>query len=497
MTELDEWLDIDLPGWSSGVTTGLVTAHRTGQSALDSLGAALTRCTSDMAIIVIAGWSFNNVPTGVGYTNALLEKAAAAGTRIRCLFARPVVVQALGWTYVSDTSPDNSPNVSFINSLPHGAALQDYWVLHHEFSFPTPFDSVAPVLNPARSTIQVGIAHMKAWVVYDGARMTAWIGGVDINVNRTARQDPDYWHDVQAELGGPLADSVYRLLSARWNENPKMPEGTALPDLPRSAPILGKQRGRIITTFGNPNRWAGVGPSPSTKGYPFAPSGSTSYRTLVMHCIAKARRFIYIEDQYLVHEDIAAGLAKAMPSNKAIIILMPVTNGRVVTPPEVHPDGLKEVFGVSGELYQAWERRRRFLGHLAPYRDKVAVVTRDRYIHSKTWIFDDTVAVTGSANLNRRGYAHDTEGGVAFGDEGGSAEVASLRFGLWQLHLGPLSPAITLPAEQALALWQTPAPATKVKRYDPDAGRDTSPVPLHLPFGKDWFWDNLIDPDCP
>ena len=31
------------------------------------------------------------------------------------------------------------------------------------------------------------------------------------------------------------------------------------------------------------------------------------------------------------------------------------------------------------------------------------------YVHSKTWVFDDELLISGSANFNRRGYSHDLE----------------------------------------------------------------------------------------
>ena len=490
MTNLDSWLEHDLPGWSSGVTTGAVKVHCSGQSAFESLGAALDRCDNDRAVIAISAWSFSNVPTtSFGFTFDLLKRAAAKGAHIRVMFAAEVLIRILTWTFETGTSDNNEKhNTKFIDSLPGAASLNDKFVLFHP--------GVLGAILPRR--FQVGMHHMKAWTVYDGRVLTAWIGGMDINSNRTALQDSNnYWHDVHAEVTGPLADSVYRILRERWNSHPKSPPGTAMPELERSKPVLGRQRGRIVTTFGNPRSWAGVGDPQSEAGYAFAPGGSSAYREAVRHCISQARRFIYIEDQYMVHEDIARDLGRALEVIQALIILIPVNEGRVINPPERHPDGLTIVSGVAGELKQAWERRKRFLSHLSQHREKVAIVTRDRYVHSKTWIFDDTIAITGSANLNRRGYAHDTEGGIMFGDESGSSEVTALRYRLWKMHLGPLAPAVTVPGELALPIWQAAPAATKVRRYDPDAGRDTAISPVYIPFAKDWLWDNVIDPDCP
>jgi len=377
--------------------------------------------------------------------------------------------------------------VAFVNELPNGAAIEDGWVLHHRFHGPAKW--------------QVGVHHMKAWAVFDGERLVAWIGGVDLNNNRTPRQDPaNYWHDVQAEVEGEAAEHVYELLRKRWETHPAKPPGTDIPSPLALRPDVARQRARIVATFGDPTTYAGLGPPGITRQtalpYPFASHGSTAYRQLVAHCIAKARRFIYLEDQYLIDESIAMLLAEAMPHLSALMILMPVTDGWVVPPYTRHPDGLTEVLGVGGELRQAWARRKRFLNHLAPHRAKVAICTRERFVHAKTWIFDDTVAVIGSANVNRRGFKHDSEAAVAFGDITPADAVRTLRLELWNRHLATTAPPPTLPAEKALPLWQNPPSASRITRYNPDAGKDRAPTPVPL-LPEDWFWDNVVDPDCP
>jgi phosphatidylserine/phosphatidylglycerophosphate/cardiolipin synthase-like enzyme len=265
-----------------------------------------------------------------------------------------------------------------------------------------------------------------------------------------------------------------------------MPPGTSLPALKLSSvPNATSQRTRIVTTFGDPTKFAGLGPAPRGSGtlpaYPFAPTGSKSLRELVFHAIDKSERFIYVEDQYLVDEEVARRLAAAMNRLEALIIVIADSNA------------------VNGELHQAWDRRRRFLGHLAPHAAKLAVVVGKRTVHAKLWIFDDVIALVGSANINRRGFKHDSEAGIAFGDVGEESQVKLLRESLWALQLGPAAPRLTDPPENSLATWKAPPPTANVRIYDPTGGHDIDPVDPRLSrfgFTKDEFW-NLVDPDCP
>ncbi len=478
-TAIDDWLGIPLTGWASPLTTSSVRVHTSGTSAFDSLAAALARCTNSEARVVISGWDFyDNTLLRPGLSvGAAITGAATRGATVRALLAHTPVIDILGHR-LRGPGPDNTYQVAWFNKLPNGRAIHDKLVLHH----------VLPGrLLPAMGPVQLGMHHQKAWVVYDGARLVAWIGGIDINPNRTTeggRPVDSVLHDVQAELEGPAAVGVYELLRARWNTHPDSPPGSQLPALQPSSQGSGTQRARIVTTFGDPTRFAGLGPS-GTAGrrlppYPFAPSGSKSYRELVFHCLAKARTFVYLEDQYLVDEEVGRRLAAAMPNLKALIIVI------------AHTDA------VNGELHQAWERRRRVLGHLAPFADKVAVLTGKRFIHAKTWIFDDTVAVVGSANVNRRGFQHDSEAGVAFGDLAGYAEVRALRGRLWSELLGPAAPPVSAPAEHSLALWKRPPASAGVVPYNPNAGKDGAPVDPRVSwlFSKEEFWD-IVDPGCP
>lgn len=467
IAELDAWLSPGLSGLFSSVSSSDVVVHASGTDAFAALHAALGRCVDERALVVLSGWDFfDATPVAPGVTiGQALRDAATRGTRVRAMFNHFPVVHLPIIGAIHMMPGNNAGPVAFINGLPNGAAIHDARTLHHtsaELGLPVDIGAV-----------QVGAHHQKAWVVWTGEELIAWIGGNDLNPNRTG---PQAFHDVQAELRGGAAADVYNVLRRRWEDHPDRPAGVILPLLGPTA-VTGTHRARVLTTFGNPTQFAGLNGPP----YSFAPAGSKSYREMLVHLIRKAQRFIYVEDQYFVDESIAVELAGALPHLSALIIVICDSNA------------------VNGELHQVFARRRAAFDHFLPHLAKVAVTTRNnRFVHSKTWVFDDTITLTGSANINRRGFEHDSEIGVAFGDITGAGTSREIRERLWNLHLGSSAPAPGTDPVTTLPLWQAPPAGAPVTRYDWAVGNDAVPVPAPWStlVSRDQFWE-VIDPRCP
>lgn len=467
---LDQWLSPGLSGVFSAVGTAGIFFHASGAEAYAALNTALATCFDERAFVVLAGWGFQeNTELVPGVTvRAALERAASAGASVRAIwnhFPR-LVVPDVGEFPLPGTG-DNARPVQFIQQLPRGAAIHDARALHHALGsllIPNPLG-----LPP----LQLGMHHQKIWVVWNGDQLIAFVGGLDIDPNRVG---PDALHDVQIQVHGPTAYDIYEVLRLRWQDHPDRPAGVDLPPLVRPGGT-GSHRARVLTTFGDPTAFAGLNGPP----YSFAPNGSKAIRQMLSHLIARSTRFIYVEDQYFVDEQIGVELAAAMPHLDAVIILF-------CDSPRVNP-----------ELYQAFLRRRKVLDHLAPFRDKLAVVVRkDRFVHAKTWIFDDEIAMVGSANVNRRGFDHDSEIAVAYGDKRPKNAVRLLREQLWSRHLLADAPAPGGAAADSLPLWQQPPAGSLVTTYDWHVGADPTPVPspfsIYMP--NDAFWQ-IVDPTCP
>jgi phosphatidylserine/phosphatidylglycerophosphate/cardiolipin synthase-like enzyme len=162
------------------------------------------------------------------------------------------------------------------------------------------------------------------------------------------------------------------------------------------------------------------------RGYGFAPHGEQTAKQMILHAIGQARRFIYIEDQYLVSMEISDALRAALPKIRHLTVVIPR-----------HTD-----------LMQTNMRRFLFIGNLvggqpAEQQAKVRVFVRSQsqlYVHSKLYIMDDEFAIIGSANCNRRSLTHDSEAIAGIADEARANNTAynfahRLRIGLWAEHL--------------------------------------------------------------
>ena len=198
----------------------------------------------------------------------------------------------------------NSEVVGRINNLPTGAAILDN-------ETPNPIEAF-------------GSHHQKLLIVKGKDGLIGFCGGVDINRDRIDVTQPDHGeplHDVHCRIVGPSAWDLLETFRRRWRHNSE------------TAAIDKEARGDLCAE-----------PSPKADGsdrITIPPPGSSStggtcsviiartfnpvnHRTtdfqerdiqqLLLHAIGNARRFIYIEDQYLISLEAAAALRAALPN---------------------------------------------------------------------------------------------------------------------------------------------------------------------------------------
>lgn len=431
-----------------------VTAFVDGDGYFADLAAAIRATDGPDAFIELADWdmstAFELVPGDPTSTlAALLTAAADRGVPVRALLNLHQVNPFGPGTL---TGYDNTAAVAFINSLPTGAAIHDDRYLY------------------------AGTHHQKIAVIGSAAGLVAYSGGMDLNADRLTTSPGRTRHDVQVRVEGPAAHDHHRLFAVRWSDHPTAPRRPPLPD-PGAPPATGRLPAQVVATFGNGSRRPGLAPGagPTSPGQSFAPTGDRSLQELVLRAIAAARRYVYLEDQYLVNLRVSRALAEALRHLDHLVIVIP---------------GTAEV---NGQLLQGWRRRKAFLAPLldaAP--EKVTVCAGERYyVHSKVWVFDDEFAIVGSANCNRRGFTHDSEQAVGVydpPDDGGW--VRELRSRLWAKHLGLPRAALADPLAAA-AHWSGLPAGAAVVPYDPDGGSDSPPFPR----GTDFIWDSILDPD--
>ncbi|KPI32338.1 Phospholipase D-like domain containing protein [Actinobacteria bacterium OV320] len=427
-----------------------VMSFITGEEAFQEIAAAIRSTSKRDHLVCIAGWEcddreFELVPGDQGSTiNRLLSQASDRGVSIRALLDHRAGGGGSGLG--GDHGDFNISTVNFINGLPTGRAIHD--------------DRHLPV----------GTHHQKLIIVASGDGLIAFSGGMDLAADRLDRPSSDvrHLHDVHCRYRGRAAEQHYKVFEERWTDHPGA-AGIPLLTLAPTFTAAGDKQVQVATTY--PNGKRGITGAPA--GYAFAPSGDQAARSLLHHAIASARRFIYVEDQYLVDAATSQALLAALPNLAALIILIPDTNA------------------VNQEIHQGWRRRREFIDPLVSAAPGRVIVSmhRKKTIHSKAWIFDDEFAIIGSANCNRRGMTHDSEIMVGVHDALVHFNWAKqLRVSLWGKHLHLASGSLEDPIAGAVH-WATPSAAADISHYDPLGGTDEQFI------DPDFIWNKIIDPD--
>jgi len=335
-----------------------------------------------------------------------------------------------------------------------------------------------------------GSHHQKTAAVRAREGLVSFVGGIDLTADRwdtSAHRfpdpDADYevtggqpWHDVHARVRGPAAADIETNFRQRWNDRHANP-ADQVPVHPRPAPLPnGPHIVQTLRTF----------PRHATRGgfawpYNFTPTGEFGLRQAYLRAIGNARDYIYIEDQYMISDEISVAIAAAMRrATRPRVIL--VTAPEPDTPPRDAFDFHQNQFV---NRLRAVDPARVAIYHL------VNASGRGIYCHSKVCIVDDIWAIIGSCNMSRRSLTHDSEISIAVLDEtverGRRKFARDLRIALWAEHLG------LTPAELPLI----DDPITGAAEWSRRAGRAPAHAVVHRrPPGSDSpIWNNLVDPD--
>jgi phosphatidylserine/phosphatidylglycerophosphate/cardiolipin synthase-like enzyme len=357
----------------------------------------------------------------------------------------------------------------------------------------------------SRSLLHAAQALHQKCAVVDGH--IAFVGGVDLTVQCDGDFDrwdtsshtfesgsrstelgpaPHPWHDCHVLFTGDPAADVQHNIEQRWDE-------AGWPWWRRIAPPLASLGAMYLAGQRHSGQRAllaeergafpaGAGPDvPGVKArvqvvrtippltYRFAPAGIYGIAQAYTLAVRRARRFIYLESQYLWLENYVGidsqRLGWQSHHMRALLTELAAAAERGVEIALVLPDhpncGRRFTDGGIAWLRQhapqaAAAGRLHFFTlataapTMAPDLAQGQMRYRPVYVHAKVGIIDDRWATVGSANLNSRGLSHDAELNVAVLD----GEFArGLRLMLWSEHAGALKHALTgWPAPAALPL---------------------------------------------
>jgi phosphatidylserine/phosphatidylglycerophosphate/cardiolipin synthase-like enzyme len=335
--------------------------------------------------------------------------------------------------------------------------------------------------------------------------------------DRYGRRPP--WHDIQVEVRGPAIGDLAHTFRERWDDptpldhrNPwrarmarlaREPRRPApLPPEPDPPPDAGPHSVQVLRTY--PRK---------RPPYPFAREGERSIARAYGKAFRRARRLIYLEDQYLWSAQVTDALADALAREPdlrliALVPRYPEQGGAIAEPSERvgHEEALETMRAAGG--------------------DRVAVYDLENeegtpvYVHAKVCIVDDVWAMVGSDNMNLRSWTHDSELGCAVLDatrdgrepqdpagrgDGARRYARDLRIRLCAEHLGRETgdPDLCDPV-RVFDAWREAA--DRLSRWH-DAGRRGDrpqgrvlphrPAPLR-PWQRPWaglIYRAFVDPD--
>jgi phosphatidylserine/phosphatidylglycerophosphate/cardiolipin synthase-like enzyme len=272
-----------------------------------------------------------------------------------------------------------------------------------------------------------GSHHQKLFVVRhpaDPDADVAFVGGIDLCHGRrddarhhgdeqTIDIDERYgprpaWHDVQLEVRGPAVGDLAFTFRERWEDptpldhrtpwrariarrahEPKRPD--PLPPMPTDPGPIGPHAVQVLRTY----------PAKRPR-HPFAPDGERSIARAYMKAFERARRLVYIEDQYLWSAAAAGALAEQLRRSPdlhlvAVVPRIPDQDGRLSGPPNrIGQQRAVEMLVEAG-------------GRRVAIFDLEAASGWPIYVHSKVCIVDDVWMIVGSDNLNLRSWTNDSE----------------------------------------------------------------------------------------
>jgi phosphatidylserine/phosphatidylglycerophosphate/cardiolipin synthase-like enzyme len=296
-------------------------------------------------------------------------------------------------------------------------------------------------------------------------RDVAFAGGIDLCHGRrddaTHRGDPQPipmsprygkrppWHDVQLELRGPVVGVLDTVFRERWEDRtpPDADSPVAwildklhhvdlkadpLPPQPADPPACGPHLVQVLRTY----------PAMRPR-YQFAPAGERSVARGYTKAVRRARRLIYLEDQYMWSTQVAHLFAEALRENSDLHLVVvvpryPDVDGRFALPPNMigRQQAIELCQKAGGDRVHVFD---------VENHDGVPV-----YVHAKVCVVDDVWASVGSDNFNRRSWTHDSELSCAVLDEerdnrppadpaglgdGARRYARELRLMLWREHL--------------------------------------------------------------
>ena len=267
-----------------------------------------------------------------------------------------------------------------------------------------------------------GACHHQKVVIIDDA--VAFCGGGDVSTDRWDSSEhldgdprrcqpsgliPSPRHEVMCVMDGAAARALGDLARERWYRSTS--ERTVAEEVEGDPWPDGVEPDLLDTPVGiarTEPAWAGR-------------SEVRENEILHLEAIRRARRLIYLENQYFTSPKIAAALAARLSEPDSPEVVLVTTGGSPSWFDQMTMDTARSE--VLFRLEQA-DANNRFFAFAPHTRGDQRII-----VHAKVSIYDDEVLRIGSTNLNNRSFGFDTECDVAAApaDEAGRAAIRRFR----------------------------------------------------------------------
>jgi len=499
----DAWFADDAPPYKRRQQNN-VEYFIDGEATYEAMVEAMETATGPDHFIVIIGWTLH-----VDFTLSKTGNRCPSSQRpllkvLKERVAQGVLVRVLLYYNPLDPSVTGRPVV-----LKSKEALDELEMPH------PPKPAVSKIRCLVDDAVRTaGAHHQKIVLVYGSEGLIGFLGGIDFNPDRVIPTKVRVLigpgiidahgplHDVHARVTGDAADDLMVLATNRWNYAKPYslaheieaggPTGVRFVDYPTGRDmddlsVLLRRARAGATSPSWPHHVVQLG---QTVGNPeLAKVQGNGVWPIVRHGIRNAKKFIYVEDQYLWSVDAAEELGRAAGRLWHVTILLPPDDPLGASARHRALKRMKEVAGAAA-------------GKIRIYVIREAV---HQYVHAKMFIFNDEYVIIGSANSNNRGYFYDSEVNAGIADLDWQAESGArggkwwfvelnlahkLRIQLWAEHLR-LQPDSLVDGVAAEVHWRHPPPHARIEPYT--IGPDKRQWHAHE-YDASYFVNPITDP---
>lgn len=353
---------------------------------------------------------------GVNYFAALAASVKLARERI-VIFAWAFDTRLRIWLDENDSASGTTLREIFEAALKANPRLELfvlYWDFPEIYSFDREFIPQVRFDSQVMGRVHLeydghhpfGASHHQKLILIDAD--IAFVGGIDCSFGRWDTRkhfvreprrlsgwgfQSNPYHDIQVILQGPVVIDFCRLANERWH----LATGTELPCLTPDN-VTDCWPAWVIPDFSKVT----VGISRTQPCF-FEQEERHEIRAIVLDVVARARRVIYLENQYFTSECICDALVKRLQEAQGPEILL-VLPYRLMS--RLERATLSRMQANLIKRLRDADKHGRFRVASPVHRGRPK---QSIYVHAKLFIVDDTFLSTGSPNLTARSLGFDTE----------------------------------------------------------------------------------------